>query len=267
MAYGRKLRPSVSSTRRSTSAVVQKRARKAKVSNLRLNPTVRALVDRRITRREQVKEGVLDPNLIYAKDGAIALADFKPLWPTVALGNERNDREGNKIRLKSFQIKGFMRFENIDNDSMHFVRLMVVSGKRGAAASQVWVDNMLLSGNTEHSFNGEPNRFYLPINHNLLTVHADRTYQVVQDKIVDATPLNANNESNIKVAIKPYLKQFVINLKVKNKLCRFAEEADTIPANFQPYLVIGTTNPRQTSADTENDCNYFFMTKVRWVNA
>lgn len=264
MPYG-KYRSGTTAARRASTAVVQKRARKVKVDNLRLNPTVRALVDRRIAKKNPVKEKILIDNQIYAKRGQIQLGDFKYLLPTFPIGDDRDDREGNKIRLKSIQVKGFVRFENQDDDSMKIFRVMVVSGKKDITANLTWADEFLLINKDATSYNGDLVRQWYPINYNKLTVHYDRSHQVVMGKIVDTSSVLPSDDT--KVVIKPYLKQFTINLKCKNKILRFADDSDTVPSNWRPYLVMGFVNPRQTGEDQENDLNYFYTTRVRWVNA
>lgn len=267
----RRSRPAGGVRRATSVAVVQRRKRQQKVSNLRLSPVVRKLVDRRINKGEETHFKTFTSGLINF-DSAIGEADIKQLMPAISQGDTVQDRAGAKIKLVSMSIKGYLKFvpSGANDDDSYAVRHMVYSSKKYRTADQLGdlatrndiANNLLKDGNDAVAFNGTWGKLHLPHNAAEITVHYDKIKYLKSNAVLaELAGQQVYTRTSVPIVIMPY----TIRLKVKNKILKYAEPADTYPSNFYPVLSHGFINLNApTSADTNTRVSDIYQVQVRF---
>lgn len=273
MAGARNTRNAQKTARRANRSVVQKKARKAKVSGLRLNPVVAKLVDRRIHSSDTTHFKTFTGGVVNF-DSSIGLTDFYNLLPAISQGDTVQDRSGDRIKLVSLTIKGYLKFvaSGADNDDSYFVRHIVMSSKKYTTTGQLDADanrteianNLLKDGNDAVNFDGTWKRLHLPLNSAELTKHYDKV-KLLKSAAVLAELVggegNVTTRTSVPIAIRPY----TIRLKVKGKVLKYPEPNDQYPSNFLPILTHGFVNCNDpTNADTNNRVSNIYQVHMRW---
>ena len=232
--------------------VVQRRRKKVATSRLKLAKPVRTLVDRRIDR--QIETKVLPFH--FRRTQWRNVPDTQPrccqLLANCLQGEQRNEREGSKIKLTSMNIQGYLQIPSYeepgssDRSNIMF-RLCVLSAKSESYYPDVlanwsgpgnYFTQLLKPNSTADPPAGQNYDMWLDINRDLFTVHYDKVFDFSRG---DQNGANVTPAATLWRPDK--FKKFFIKLKVKNKLLRYATEASPgsneglQPTNFAPFLV------------------------------
>ena len=231
-------------------SVVRRRQSRPKISNVKLNPTVAKLVDRRINkdneshmvayhwRRYQWSNKIADdPN--NRINNAI---------PDLPVGAARGDRFGAQVKLTRLNIKGKIDIPADDNPVLGnddraqiFVRMFVLSCKKFRQIQEVrsnWnVGQTLNDQFFKISDQGlAPTGSYIdmlrPVNSDAFTTHYDRVFKLDRNYGYFPDPTSTSGAA----AQRPTSKEFSINLKVKNKHLKYEDATVIQPDNWQPFV-------------------------------
>jgi len=185
-----------------------------------------------------------ESSLISFNSGITAVGDCLQLIPPTTNGSANYQRIGDKIQLKTHNIKGYYRIvPNLAAGSYKFgnvmVRMLVVSFKSAPNYDMITSDptitsklaGLLQKGGTTVGFTGLVSDVMAPINRDLFTVHYDKVQNIKQDYVVTAT--GGITEDT--------LRMFNINLKVKSKVLKYTDDMSSglLPTNYSPVMMIG----------------------------
>jgi len=155
--------------------------------------------------------------------------------PSVVQGTQENGRVGSSVTARSLTIKGHVNTIPVASDvtrSRIIVRMMVVQPKafRNCQTAQAnftsWLGRVLRYGNTEMGLNGTIESTYLPANHEVVTVLADRKIVLTPDYFTGSS-----------FGARLVTKVFTINLKVKGKKLLYSEATPGYPMGYAPILL------------------------------
>lgn len=233
---------------RTAPRAMQKKARSDKyaAARLKLSKPMRVLVDRRVDRKLETKVGYR--HVTFNPSSKITYSQVSLLLPEIpqagSSGNPEVDREvciGSSIIATSFHINGYMNmvYEDSEPDwSTILARMFIVSDKGirfyGALSGGVYdfVGELLRHGSTPQDYDGTPEAQLMPINFDRVTTHHTRTYNLAGDMAV-----HTGFTGSLKVKTIP----FRVNLKLKNKVLKYAEPDDVFPHNYAPVFALGWT--------------------------
>lgn len=188
-------------------------------------------------------------SLIKYNSGIDAVGDLTQIIPGISQGFGENQRVGNIIRLKSLNVRGYVKLDvNEVTDSTKLpnvmVRMMIVSMKvapsfQDAQSLSSKIGTLLMKGSTTTAFAGNLQDIFAPINRNVFTVHADKRFYLKQDYLNVAGA--SAPSTTIAQDISKTVKFFNITIKGKNKVIRYDEDvgSDILPTNFGPFLLLG----------------------------
>ncbi len=229
-------------------AVVRRRKVNKNYKNLKLTKPVATLVQKKIDKNNPSKYMTYHQRR-YQFSNRIADAPLLRLHtviPDIALGVERNDRQGAKVKLNSINIKGRIDIPADDNPILGnddraqiFVRLYVLSAKQNPVLNDVSIDWNTIYNNKffKNNANGTaPTGSYLDmlsdVNREMFTVHYDRVMKLDRSLGYFPDPTSTSGAATQ----RPVSKEFNINVKVKNKILNYATPTTTLPTNFQPFV-------------------------------
>ncbi len=229
-------------------AVVRRKQKRVSYKNLKLAKPVATLVQRRID-KSNASKFITFHQRRYQFSNRISdnpLLRIHNIIPDIALGVERNDRQGAKVKLNSINIKGRIDVPADDNPILGnddraqiYVRMFVLSSKQNPVLNQVAIDwnNIYNNKFFKNNANGTaPTGDYLDmlsdVNRELFTVHYDRVMKLDRNYPFFPDPTSTSGATQQ----KPVSKEFSINLKVKNKVLNYATPNTTSPTNFQPFV-------------------------------
>lgn len=232
----------------------KKRAPKATITMSKASKPskmIRKAVSKAVINQMETKQAFTTTgnSLIKYNSGIDAVGDLTQIIPGISQGAGESQRIGNVIRLKSLNIRGYVKLDiNEVSDSTklpHVVaRLMIVSMKvapsfQDAQTLSSKIGTLLIKGSTTTAFAGNLQDIYAPINRNVFTVHADKKFYLRQD-YVNVTGVSAPS-TTISQDVSKTVKFFNISLKGKNKLLRYDEDvgSDILPSNYGPFLLLG----------------------------
>lgn len=219
--------------------------------------TIRKMIKKEIHKNAEDKQCYLT-NSLNPYNGVITSADVIATMfpmPNMAQGTADDDRIGEKVKAKRFNIKGhFLTTISFASNSTYMrlgVRFMIVQPKTfGSQAdiianSTTWLAGLLQKGGTTSSFSGLIQDLYAPINTDLITVYHDKLYYIqtpyYQTAVGELTGINI-------------CKFFNINLKVKGKTLKYDANvgSDLLPVDYNPVMLIGYSKLDGGAADTVN---------------
>lgn len=214
-----------------------------------LKKTIKSVINKQAENKQAYTTQSTAPSLLKFNSGIDSVGDLIQILPNISKGDDENQRNGNQIRAKSFNVKGFIKLDVNDvADSTKLpnvvARLMVVSMKvapsfQDAQTLASKVSTLLKKGGTTSAFTGLLQDLYAPINTDVFTVHYDKKFYLKQD-YVNVAGASAPS-TTIAQDISKTVKFFNINIKCKNKLLRYDEDvgSDVLPGNFGPFLLLG----------------------------
>lgn len=187
--------------------------------------------------------------LLMFNSGIDSVADCTRIIPSVAQSLLDNGRIGDQVRLRSMNIRGYVKLKVNDvADSTTLpnvaVRMMILSMKNKSTwtdvtASAAPLATLLKKGGTTVGFTGTLSDLHAPINRDVFTVHHDRKFYLKQDFI---NSIGASVPSQyVSQDVSKTVKFFNVNVKCRNKLLRYDEDVASglYPVNFSPFLVLG----------------------------
>lgn len=195
-------------------------------------------------------------------NSAIRQGDCNRIISSLPKGDKDGERIGNEVTCQTLTIKGWvqMYYSPSYQRSRIGVRLFVFSvkgfanGGHAISNSTSWIRGFLRLGSTVKPFDGSVGDWLLPVNRDLITVHAERKMYLNQPRIY-VTGINPPAE-NIPIQQEFSSKAFSINVKCRNKVLKFSQEyaGDTtvdidIPQNYGPLLAIGYCHLDGSSPD------------------
>lgn len=196
--------------------------------------------------------------------------DIMRLMPQIDQGDEMDNRQGSKLRLKNINCKFLFTLpENVSQSSAHSAiqcRLLVLSPKtiknwdRFLTQWHQGLDlqyNYLRKGSTATYYQGDNFSLHYPVNTAYFTTHLDK-------KFVLNRGYNANNNS----AVKTPCKFINFNLKCKNKLIQFDDATSNTCSNYTPFAIFlysyvsGTVEATASTDKITGSC----VIKANWKN-
>lgn len=217
--------------------------------SMTLKKTIRSVINKQAENKQAYTTQSTAPALLKFNSGIDSVGDLIQILPNISKGDDENQRNGNQIRAKSLNIKGFLKLDVNDvPDSTKLpsvvARLMVVSMKvapsfQDAQSLSTKIGTLLKKGGTTSTFAGNLQDLYAPINTDVFTVHYDKKFYLKQD-YVNVAGASAPS-TTIAQDISKTVKFFNINVKCKNKLLRYDEDvgSDVLPGNFGPFMLLG----------------------------
>lgn len=254
MPYARSAypRPSFNTRRRYLGGVVERRRKAVATARLKLAKPVRKLVDRRIDRQIETKVLPFHYRRTQWDNVPDQQARCCQLLQNLIQGDQRDERNGSKIKLTSMNIRGYIQIPSYeepgsaDRSNIMF-RLCVLSCKAEHMYPEVlanwagpgnWFTKLLKSQADDTPPTGITNDMWKDINRDLFTVHYDKVYTFSRGD------QNGNNITPAATLWRPdKMKHFFIKMKVKNKVLNYATEhtpgtnEGIQPTNFAPFLV------------------------------
>jgi len=225
------------------------RKRKSTSSGRGLSKKARAEVKGLMHETKEDKQASSNSGLIQ-HNSAIAVGDLLRLVPAITQGTAEGQRIGNEIMAKTLKVQGLL---NVNYNGQRTrakigVRVFMFSVKGCAdansaiAQSATWINGMLRDGTNVRAFDGSVRSYFLPVNTDLITLHAERRcnmtfpFQLNTGIAPDATSFPVQTQFSYK-----YWKA---SIKCKNKKLKFSSQSagggiDTIPNNWGPLIAVG----------------------------
>lgn len=229
-------------------SVVRRKKQQRNYSNLKLAKPVDTLVQKKIDKGNPSKF-IAYHQRRYQFSNLISDAPLLRLHtviPDIALGVERHDRIGAKIKLNTINIKGRIDIPANDNPPLGnddraqiYVRLMVLSLKQVTPIADVianWnirYDPKFFKDNADGTApTGKYKDMLSSINREVFTVHHDKVMKLSRQYPFFPDPTSTSGATTQITASK----DFNINLKVKNKTLNYAVPSSVQPTNFEPFV-------------------------------
>ena len=200
-------------------------------------------------------------SLVLFNSGITSVADCLNIVPTINNSTGIAGRIGEKIRLKSHTVKGYVRFATAGNSpdakfSQIMVRQMIVSFKSSKNFDVIDTDpninaklaTLLQKGGTTTGFTGLMSDIMADINRDVFTVHMDKKYYLTQSRLNITTTGGVDIAQDNSKAIR----FFNHSMKVKNKLLHYDADvsASLLPTNYAPIMLFGYCYLDGSAVDT-----------------
>jgi len=221
--------------------------RRARVSKPKKAMTFDKKVLAVIHKQTEDKEVYISNNestLVSFNSGIAGAGDILQIIPNMFNGTEINERVGDRVNLKSHNIRGYFRVvPNTAAANYKFgnvaVRQLVLSLKSISNYDAVVADpslankllGLLRKGGTTVAFQGLVSDVMAEINREIFTVHYDKVYHIKTD--YNMTAIGATTQDT--------LRMFNINMKVKNKQLKYSDDISTslLPTNYGCFMAFG----------------------------
>lgn len=191
--------------------------------------------------------------------------------PNIGQGTAENERIGDEVKAQSLRIDGILTM-NLSNSGFATacrigVRVMVVQPKAYSSVgiiqseSTTWLAQLLKKGGTEVGFTGIPSDLYADINTNSVTKYYDKVFYLNQDLV---------NSTVGAVGVNYSTKFFTINLKLRNKLLRYAAaySGGITAINYNPCLLVGYVHLDGSAPDTvTTQLNMSYISRLMYEDA
>lgn len=245
-------------------SVVRRRQKRPKVQDLKLNPTVSKLVDRKIAAAETSHHAAywFRRRQFSNRPQDDVTWRVNKIMPEIVDGTTRGNRLGAQIHLTGLNIKGRIDIPATENPAIGngdraniLVRQLVLSSKQFKDIDDIQA-NWLAGANLNSLFfktgatGIPPSGFSIdqmyPVNREVFTVHYDKTFSLNRYYNQGATGLSDTVQKTVE-------HKFNINMKVKNKCIKYASSTANQAENFCPFMVymFSYGNGAQPSATTE----------------
>jgi len=180
----------------------------------------------------------------------ISQGDCLRMVPSITQGVAEGQRIGNEIIAKRMTVQGLLNvnFNGRSTRAKIGVRVFMFSVKGyadGTAAinnSAQWINGLLRDGTNVRPFDGSVRSYFLPVNRDLITLHAERRCNMTFPFQFN-TGLNPSSTS-FPVQTQYSYKYWKATIKCKNKKLKFSSIApgggiDTVPNNWGPIIAVG----------------------------
>ncbi len=253
--------------------IIQRRVRrKVSISNKRLAPVMRALVDRRVRAGTESHEVIGNLSAYIACGGAISGPDFKRLLPSVGQGDTRDARDGAKIKLRHFSVRGFLKFtppEDIANHDSMYARLFMVSNKDdtefSATPMAALAANLLRSGGNSTSYTGTLWQHWMPVNTAYVTKYYDKSFRMIADRKQKLEGTGTDPDLDLAWSRKQIFIPFFHKFKVKGKILRYQQGA-TFPVGYNPVIGCGVVDLNNPGTAQGDYVQMAYQVTMRWDN-
>jgi len=222
---------------------------------------------------DKVAHGNSGNTLVQFNSGITTVADCLNLVPNITNGSGVNERVGEKIRLQSHTVKGYVRFNTATSNSdakfaQIMVRQMIVTLKTSKNFTVINDDpsinaklaTLLQKGGTTTGFTGLISDIMADINRDVFTVHLDKKFYLTQDRIISNANLDVVNVSKA-------LKFFNHSMKVKNKQIYYDADvsAGLLPTNYAPIMLFGFCYLDGSAVDTvTTNLQVYYETQMKY---
>jgi len=185
------------------------------------------------------KLGALEFPITNFNSGATINSDCIRIMPAVANGTGDGQKTGNQITARKFSLKGHMNVipQSLDSPrSRIMARMLVVIPKKfptvDVASNNVlyWLGDVLKQGNSGSALDGTIKSMYLPVNREVVTCLADKTFYL------NASYFNSGSSPQTNFSTQFATKLFSLNFKVKNKVIKYYDGAPD-SSNYDPTLL------------------------------
>lgn len=229
-------------------AVVRRKKAQKSYKNLKLAKPVDTLVQKKIDQGNPSKYASFHQRR-YQFTNLISdapLLRLHTIIPDIALGTERNDRIGPKIKLNNINIKGRIDVPADDNPlignddrAQIYVRMFVLSVKQNKVITNivpdwnaVYNDKFFKDNANPTAPTGQYKDMLSSVNREVFTVHYDRVMKLNRHYPFFPDPTSTSGASNQ----VPTSKEFNINLKCKNKILNFPQPSIVQNSDYQPFV-------------------------------
>lgn len=257
-------------------AIVKKNKR-PNVKNVKINPVLSKLVDKRADRRMETKS-VQRYSGPITKRGSITGPDWIKILPEVpqsgTAGNPdstRDTRIGSRIRITSLTVEGVMFITDpasqygISNTQL--IRLFCCSYKStqnydvfDAPLATDMADSLLKSGRAIDQYDSSVQNHMIPTNHDSITSHHEKKYKAGTRYVsTHVTPGATTSQA--------CLIPFKFRLKCKDKVLKYDQSSATECNNYAPLFSIGFCDPVLTPSGqvpSTTTMTYQFMTTLNF---
>lgn len=217
---------------------------------------VEKLVDKKMQQKSETKiiaSQYGDAGVPILHNSSIRQADCNRVIGSLPKGTGEGQRIGNEVMVQSLNIRGWIQqqYNPSPQRSRIGVRLFVFSvkgfdnGQHAISNSNSWIRAFLRLGEQVKSFDGTVGDWLLPVNRDVITLHAERRIFLNQPRTYQIGPGIPGTEQ-IPVQQEYASKMFNINVKCRNKILKFSQEytGDTsssinIPQNYGPLIALG----------------------------
>lgn len=200
-----------------------------------------------------------ESTLTQFNSGINSTADMLQILPNCTEAVGESSRIGDEIRLKSFNVKGYLRVipalggQSGSQILQVGVRMMILSLKKSTSwdlvqSSSAPLSNLLRVGASTKGFTGLISDLQAQVNTDLFTVHSNKVYYCTQTFSNVGTTSAGYWETDIQNQIR----FFNINLKVKDKKLMYDDDTNSglLPTNYAPFLVMGYSYLNGATPDT-----------------
>ncbi|AXH77444.1 MAG: coat protein [Cressdnaviricota sp.] len=263
-------------------SVVRRRQSKPKISNLKLNPTVSKLVDRKITQSLEPKIAYIHYNRNSFDNLPNSANRVWQLIPRISQGVERDERTGTRVNAKALTIKGVLTIPaaswipvippapdlNADRADIQ-VRLLCLSSKRLRSFYDVQLNwtaqanlysQIFKPGSNSQAPTGQQLDQWTPVNREAFTVHADKKFSMTRGTLLFPDPTSSSGAAHMPAINK----KFNINVKCKNKKIYYEDETSLYPAEFQPFLIAMYSYTNGASQSNVNVLNMEYYSELHY---
>lgn len=252
------------SSRMGPKPTIRKRKARVSIAGKKLSSTVKALVQRNISKNIENKSvitfskliGIPGPIVGETIIGAGLNTDTFPIFPEINPGNKSHQRVGQKVRPMSLWCSGYVWLDpsqdtqgqgGVNNSGVN-VRLYMLSSKafktyNALEASQapatngygLIANNLVTANGTEGSFDGSTERaIAFKTNTKRVTVHGIRNLHMRRDFAPSVSvPTSGGN-------LQPVKRPFAFKIAFPKQLI-YSSDTSLLPSNFAPFLMAGYT--------------------------
>jgi len=190
----------------------------------------------------------------------ISQGDCLRVLPGITQGVAEGQRIGNEIIAKKLTVQGLVNvnFNGRATRAKIGVRMFLFSVKSFADGNQAiqnsaqWINGFLRDGTNVRAFDGSVKSYFLPVNRDLITLHAERRMNMTFPFQYN-TGMNPDSTS-FPVQTQYSYKYWKASIKCKNKKLKFSSitaggGVDLIPNNWGPILAVGYCKLDGSGAD------------------
>lgn len=184
------------------------------------------------------------PKIINPK--VMSYSDVLQPFPTIIQGTAQNNRVGNRINGLTLRIAGMLTQKFVNTTGMKTTRIGVrvivcnprkfPNGRNAAQSAQAsqWLPKVVDMGNTGGLLDGTVQRYYAPLNKELLNVWADRKYVLTCPYVPDESGTDERQEAGgLWHSVKPFKFLFKFNRQI-----RYMDGTEGHPESRTPVILV-----------------------------
>lgn len=188
---------------------------------------------------------IQEPRVVNPK--CLTYTDIYQPFPTIAQSTAQNGRIGNRIKGLNLRIAGMLTQKFVNTTGMKTTRIGVriivanpikfPNGRNAALAPQAtqWLPKVVDLGNDGGYLDGTCNRFYAPLNKDVLRVWADKKVILTCPFVPDQT---GSDEQQRAGGLWHSVKPFKFNFNLKGSTIKYAFGSETHPVSRTPVVFL-----------------------------